>query len=168
LAPNASYEIVVSTNCGSFTIRLEPDSAPHAAASFAALARGGYFNRTVFYRIVPGVMIEAGDPTATGRGGPGYKTIDAPPRMPLYRRGVVAMASDGRPGEAGSRFVIVTGTQVRMPARGPIVGQVVQGLDVVDQIGALGGGSDLPTQVENTSGVPSQVVEIEHAQLVTS
>jgi cyclophilin family peptidyl-prolyl cis-trans isomerase len=165
-----TYEVMVRTNCGSFTIRVATSESPHAAASFVALAKGGFFDHTIFNRIVPGVLIQGGDPTATGTGGPGYTTLDTPAPTATYGYGVVAMAKTGtqRPGTAGSQFFIVTAKKVDLPPDYAIIGEVVKGMDVVDGIGTLGGGSDLPNQVQNTSGVPTQIVEVERATVATT
>src|SRR6266542_3830789 len=79
-----TYDGVIRTNCGSFTIRLDPKQSPHATSSFVALANAGYFDGTIFHRIVPGFVIQGGDPTATGTGGPGYSTVDKPPSNASY------------------------------------------------------------------------------------
>src|SRR5690242_5144520 len=92
------YEVVMKTNCGSFEIQLDPSQSPHAVASFVSLARAGYFDHTIFDRIVPGLLIQGGDPTATQAGGPGYTTIDKPPKNAAYHHGIVAMAkTPGQP-----------------------------------------------------------------------
>jgi len=165
-----TYEVVVATNCGSFTIRLDPSTAPHAAASFVALAESGYFDGTSFHRIVPGSLIEAGDPTGSGTGGPGYTTRDAPPADPDYEHGVVAMERpSGAPrGTAGSEFFVVTEAQADLPPDHLVVGRVVDGMDVAEHIGTLGGDSQLPTEVQNTSGLPTRIVVIERASVVRS
>jgi peptidyl-prolyl cis-trans isomerase B (cyclophilin B) len=165
-----TYDVMIRTNCGSFTIRLDPERSPHAVASFVALTRTGYFDHTIFDRIVPGALIQSGDPTATGAGGPGYTTVDKPPSSATYEHGVVAMAKTKSqpPGTAGSQFFIVTASDAGLPPDYAIVGEVVKGLDVIDRIGMLGGGSDLPSQVQHVSGSPSQIVEINQATVVTS
>jgi peptidyl-prolyl cis-trans isomerase B (cyclophilin B) len=162
-------DVVIKTNCGSFTIRLDPTQSPHAVASFVALAKAGYFDHIVFDRIVPGLMIQSGDPTATGKGGPGYTTVDTPPSSASYTHGVVAMAKSGAQarGTGGSQFFIVTAQDARLPPDYAIIGTVTKGLGVVDWIGTLGGDSGLPSEVQNTSGLPTQIVEIEQATVVT-
>ena len=87
--------MAVSTNCGDFTITLDPKASPKTTASFVALARKGFFDGTVFHRIVPGFVIQGGDPTATGTGGPGYQTVDTPAPSTRYPLGTVA-AGEGR------------------------------------------------------------------------
>jgi cyclophilin family peptidyl-prolyl cis-trans isomerase len=128
------------TNCGDFAVTLDTESAPETAASLVSLARSGFYDDTVFHRIVPGFVIQGGDPTATGSGGPGYQTVDPPGADAAYTHGVVAMAKAGDepPGTAGSQFFVVTADDARLPPDYAIVGEVTSGLDVVDTIGALG------------------------------
>ena len=111
LSNSKTYEVTLETTCGSFTIRLDQKTSPNAAASFVALARNGFFDNTIFHRIVPGFVIQGGDPTVTGSGGPGYSTRDKVPANASYDPGVVAMAKAGNepPGTAGSQFFVVTG-----------------------------------------------------------
>ena len=140
------------TNCGSFTVRLDQETSPKTAASFVALAKDGFFDGTVFHRIVPEFVIQGGDPTGSGTGGPGYSTRDAPPDDAVYTRGVVAMAkTEAEPaGTAGSQFYVVTGADAGLPPEYAILGKVVKGLDVTARIGELGdpqsGGAGTPTQ----------------------
>jgi len=148
LDENATYTATVRTNCGDFAFELDTEAAPKAAASFAALARDGYFKDTVFHRIVPGFVIQGGDPTATGSGGPGYKTKDRPPSDATYGKGVVAMArAQGEdPGTAGSQFYVVTADDAGLPPEYAVLGKVTGGMDVVERIGMLGDASEQPTQ----------------------
>src|SRR5581483_5341545 len=74
--PTKRYDVVMKTNCGSFTIRLDPKQSPHTVASFVSLVRKKFFDGTIFHRIAPGFVIQGGDPTQTGAGGPGYTTVD--------------------------------------------------------------------------------------------
>jgi cyclophilin family peptidyl-prolyl cis-trans isomerase len=102
--------------------------------------RRHFFDGTVFHRIVPGFVIQGGDPTAKGTGGPGYTVVDVPPRNSLYTEGVVAMAkapSEPR-GAAGSQFFIVTAADAGLPPDYAILGVVTKGLKVVERIGRLG------------------------------
>ena len=144
-----TYDVVVKTNCGNFTIRLDQKQSPHAAASFVALVNEKYFDETVFHRIVPGFVIQGGDPTRSGTGGPGYTTVDKPPADAAYAHGVVAMAKTAAqaPGTAGSQFFIVTAENAQLPPDYAIVGKVTSGLDVVDRIGRLGDQNEQPTEV---------------------
>jgi peptidyl-prolyl cis-trans isomerase B (cyclophilin B) len=143
-----TYSLVVVTNCGEFTVRLDPKLAPRAAASLVSLAEQKYFDGTPFHRIVPGFVIQGGDPTGTGTGGPGYSTVDKPPADATYPKGTVAMAKAGPepPGTAGSQFFVMTGDR-GLPPEYAIVGKVTDGLDTVETIGELGDAAEQPTQV---------------------
>ena len=110
------------------------------ASSFAALVRRHFFDGTVFHRIVPHFVIQGGDPSGTGAGGPGYTVVEPPPGNSLYTEGVVAMAkaADEPRGAAGSQFFVVTATNAGLPPDYAILGVVTKGLKVVRRIGALG------------------------------
>jgi peptidyl-prolyl cis-trans isomerase B (cyclophilin B) len=142
------WALTVATNCGSFTIGLDLKTAPHAGASLVALARAHYFDNTTFHRIAPGFVIQGGDPTATGQGGPGYGTVDKPPRDARYTSGVVAMAKTGSepPGAGGSQFFVVTGPDAQLPPDYALVGKVTSGMDVVSRIGKLGDQNEQPIE----------------------
>ena len=148
LATGKTYELVFTTNCGPFTVTLDQKTAPKTAASLVSLARSGFFDDTTFHRIVPGFVIQGGDPTQTGSGGPGYSTVDVPPADAKYTKGVVAMAKTGAdpPGTSGSQFFVVTGADAGLPPDYAVVGKVTDGLDVVERIGGLGDASEQPTQ----------------------
>jgi len=148
LDSGTSYGLVFETTCGTFTVGLDTELAPNTAASLVALARDGFYDDTVFHRIVPDFVIQGGDPTQTGTGGPGYKTVDAPPPGSKYVKGVVAMAKSQveAAGTSGSQFFVVTGDDIGLPADYAIVGEVTEGLDAVERIGALGGRDERPTQ----------------------
>ena len=143
------WSLNFKTNCGEFTVALDLETAPRASASLVSLARAGYFDETVFHRIAPGFVIQGGDPTASGSGGPGYKTVDPPPRDARYTRGVGAMAKTPaeRAGTGGSQFFVVTGPDAGLPPDYAVVGKVTSGPDVVDRIGRLGDRSEQPTEV---------------------
>lgn len=142
-----TYRLVVETSCGSFTIALDPKTAPNTTASLVALARDGFFDGLIFHRVVPGFVIQGGDPTGTGTGGPGYKTIDVPPQTAQYVQGVVAMAKSGieAPGTSGSQFFVVTGADAGLPPEYAIVGKVTNGLETILRIDALGVGDGPPS-----------------------
>ena len=139
LSASKAYSATVRTSCGAFTVALDVERAPRTSASFVALARGGFFDDTIFHRIVPGFVIQGGDPTATGMGGPGYSVEEAPPQDLAYTRGVVAMAKTGAeaPGTSGSQFYVVTGEDAELPPEYALLGEVTDGLDVVETIGAV-------------------------------
>jgi cyclophilin family peptidyl-prolyl cis-trans isomerase len=148
LDPSETYRLKVDTTCGAFTVELDPEAAPKATASLVSLADAKFFDGTTFHRIVPDFVIQGGDPTGTGTGGPGYSTRDKPPADASYTKGVVAMAKAGNepPGTAGSQFYVVTGEDAGLPPEYAVVGKVVEGQAVVDRIGQLGGPGEQPTQ----------------------
>jgi peptidyl-prolyl cis-trans isomerase B (cyclophilin B) len=137
LDPKKSYTAVVKTSCGEFAIALDVKRAPKTTASFAALARRHFYDKTTFHRIVPGFVIQGGDPVGDGTGGPGYTVVEPPPKTLSYTRGVVAMAKAGNepPGASGSQFYVVTGEDAGLPPEYALLGKVTKGQDVVDTIG---------------------------------
>jgi peptidyl-prolyl cis-trans isomerase B (cyclophilin B) len=161
LDPATTYVVTLTTSCGDIGIRLDQRTSPRTAASFANLARTGFYDDTVFHRIVPGFVIQGGDPTASGAGGPGYSTRDVPPRDATYTTGIVAMAkSPAEPsGTAGSQFFIVTSPDAGLTPDYALLGEVVEGQDVVDQIGELG------DPASGGAGTPLQPVVIESAEV---
>jgi peptidyl-prolyl cis-trans isomerase B (cyclophilin B) len=140
LDPSKTWTLGFDTSCGTFVVTLDLDSAPNTAASLVSLARDGYFDDTEFHRIVPGFLIQGGDPTQSGSGGPGYSTRDTPAPDAAYTKGVVAMAKTAAEpaGTAGSQFFVVTGADAGLPPEYAVVGTVTSGLDVVERIGKLG------------------------------
>jgi peptidyl-prolyl cis-trans isomerase B (cyclophilin B) len=154
-----TYTVHLTTNCGSFAIRLAVKTSPETAASFVSLVRKGYFDGTIFHRIVPGFVVQGGDPTGTGTGGPGYTTVDPPPASTRYTLGLVAMAKAGNEpaGAAGSQFFVVTAQDAQLPPDYAVLGQVVSGLPVVKAIGKLG------DPASGGEGTPTETVEIEKA-----
>jgi cyclophilin family peptidyl-prolyl cis-trans isomerase len=159
LDPSATYDAVVTTNKGEFTIALDPDSAPVAANNFVFLARNRYFDDTVCHRIIPNFVVQCGDPTATGTGGPGYAIVDEPPAPGQYQIGSVAMAKTPAPDSAGSQFFIITGSDgVALPPDYALFGQVVDGFDTtVEAMAAAGTFPD---------GAPSEPIEIQSVRIV--
>jgi cyclophilin family peptidyl-prolyl cis-trans isomerase len=149
LDPGQTWTLTFDTTCGTFVVTLDLESAPETTASLVTLAEDGFYDDTVFHRIVPGFVIQGGDPTHSGSGGPGYQTVDVPAPDAVYTHGVVAMAKAGAepPGTAGSQFFVVTGADVGLPPDYAVVGEVTDGLDVVDLIGTLGDpATERPTQ----------------------
>jgi cyclophilin family peptidyl-prolyl cis-trans isomerase len=148
LKPDTTYRLVLKTTEGSFTIELDQKLAPNTARSLVRLARNGFFDGTKFHRVVPGFVIQGGDPTGTGSGGPGYSTVDVPPSDAAYTEGVVAMAKTQTeaPGTAGSQFFVVTGKDIGLPPEYAIVGRVTDGMGTVKAIEALGVGDGPPSK----------------------
>jgi peptidyl-prolyl cis-trans isomerase B (cyclophilin B) len=132
-----SYNVTVRTSLGIFAFSLDVKDSPCTTSSFAHLARDGFFDGLTFHRIVPGFVIQGGDPKGDGTGGPGYTVVDTPPADARYVRGVVAMAKTGAepPGTSGSQFFVVTGADAGLPPDYALLGRVTKGLGVVERIG---------------------------------
>lgn len=162
LDPHKTWTATVRTSCGSFTIRLNVKVSPHLAASFASLSHTRFYDDTIFHRVVPGFVIQGGDPTQTGSGGPGYSTVDRPPQSLKYAPGVVAMAkTQTEPsGAAGSQFFVVTGDASFLTPDYALLGKVVKGMDVVGKIGKLGRRSE--------EGTPTRIVVVRSIQISSS
>src|SRR5688500_10387818 len=126
------YEAVLDTSLGAITVELDAAGAPKTVNNFVFLAREGFYNGVIFHRIIKGFMCQGGDPTGTGRGGPGYKFEDELPSPGAYSVGSLAMANAG-PNTNGSQFFIVSGPSgVSLPPNYSLFGTVTGGLDVVD------------------------------------
>jgi peptidyl-prolyl cis-trans isomerase B (cyclophilin B) len=136
----------VETSCGSFQISLDTARAPKTTSSFAYLARQGVYDDTPFHRIVPGFVIQGGDPTGSGTGGPGYFVDEPPPRNLSYTQGIVAMAKTAAepPGRSGSQFFVVTEADAGLTPDYALIGRVSSGFDVVQRIEQLGTASGTP------------------------
>jgi cyclophilin family peptidyl-prolyl cis-trans isomerase len=145
----------IETSCGDFTIALDTTRAPKTVNSFVFLSEEGFYDGLPFHRIVPGFVIQGGDPLGNGTGGPGYSVDEKPPANLSYTKGVVAMAKSSAepPGRSGSQFYVVTGADAGLPPEYALVGKVRDGMDVVERIGKLG----------TPSEKPKQTVIIEHA-----
>lgn len=127
--PNKTYTAVVTTNMGTYSAVLDAAKAPGTVNNFVSLARNKYFDDTTCHRAIPGFMIQCGDPTATGNGGPGYKFADELPASGEYKIGSLAMANSG-PNTNGSQFFVISGDQgVSLPPSYALFGQVTEGLD---------------------------------------
>ncbi len=132
----ATVEVTISTSCGDLVILLDSALAPETVNSFVFLATNGFFDGTASHRIVPGFVVQAGDPTATGFGGPGYVLPDElPPAEYIYRRGDVAMANGG-PGTGGSQFFIAF-ADLGLPTDFTVFGRIGSGFDVLDRIESI-------------------------------
>jgi cyclophilin family peptidyl-prolyl cis-trans isomerase len=125
---------VIETSAGTIEFELLDEIAPKAAGNFVALAKKGFYDGVIFHRVVPGFVIQGGDPDGTGRGGPGYTFEDEPVTLG-YARGTVAMANAG-PNTNGSQFFICLQDLPQLPPKYTIFGQVLAGLSVVDAIAA--------------------------------
>jgi cyclophilin family peptidyl-prolyl cis-trans isomerase len=145
------YTATMTTSMGTMTIALDPAAAPQTVNSFVFLSRYHYYEGIVFHRVIPGFVLQGGDPTGTGTGGPGYRFADELPKPGRYEVGSLAMANAG-PDTNGSQFFIISGSSgVALPPQYALFGKVISGLDVVAAIDAIG----------TRSGTPEQLVTIE-------
>jgi len=162
--PGKTYTAVLDTSCGTFEIQLDQKLAPHTVNSIVFLAQHHFFDGLTFHRIARDFVIQGGDPKGDGTGGPGYETVDVPPKNAAYPIGAVAMAKGGSQpaGTAGSQFFVVTSSSAQQslaPAgQGPqyaIIGHVISGMDAVNLI------AHLPIAGSNPQdGPPAQKVYI--------
>ncbi len=149
--PAKRYTAELATSKGTMTIALDAIAAPRTVNNFVFLARWHYYDGIVFHRIIPGFMLQGGDPEGSGRGGPGYRFEDELPAPGRYEIGSLAMANAG-PNTNGSQFFIVSGPDgTALPPSYSLFGKVVGGLDVVKAIESVG----------SRSGAPSEPVVIE-------
>ncbi len=142
-APAGQTRVVtIETAKGTIEINVDPALGPKAAGNFIALASCGFYDGIVFHRLVPGFVIQGGDPQGNGQGGPGYEFADDPVTV-AYTRGIVAMANSG-PNSNGSQFFIVLADNTTLTPNYSIFGRVTNGMDVVDAIAAMpnGGGQE--------------------------
>lgn len=150
--PAKSYTATMVTSKGTMTIALDPSGAPKTVNNFVVLARYHYYDGVTFHRIIPGFVLQGGDPEGTGRGGPGYRFEDELPKPGRYEMGSLAMANAG-PNTNGSQFFVISGPDgMRLPPQYSLFGKVVAGLDVVEAINALGSPG---------AGTPKEKVTIE-------
>ncbi len=148
---NKRYTATMVTSHGTMVIALDPLAAPKTVNSFVFLARYHYYDGVIFHRIIPGFVLQGGDPTGTGTGGPGYKFADELPAAGRYQIGSLAMANAG-PNTNGSQFFVISGPDgAALPPLYALFGAVVSGSDVVAAIDALG----------TRSGSPKEKVTIE-------
>jgi cyclophilin family peptidyl-prolyl cis-trans isomerase len=141
-----TYTATMVTSKGTLEIVLDALGAPNTVNSFVFLARWHYYDGIVFHRIIPGFVLQGGDPTGTGAGGPGYKFKDELPKPGRYELGSLAMANAG-PHTNGSQFFVISGPDgIRLPPLYALFGKVVKGIDVVETINAIGTPSGKPRE----------------------
>ncbi len=158
--PTHQYTATIQTTKGDITVQLLTDDAPQTVNNFVFLAREGFYDNVPFHRIIKGFMIQTGDPTGTGTGGPGYRFNDEPVKR-AYQPGIVAMANSG-PNTNGSQFFIVQGPNASsLPPRYTIFGQVTAGMDVVDQIA----NTPVRPSPQGEPSVPTEKVDIVHVSI---
>ncbi len=145
--------VVIETNLGNMSFKLLSDLAPETVRNFEKLAESGFYDGTLFHRVIPGFMIQGGDPNTKqpdksnwGMGGPGY-TIRAEFSSRSHLRGIVSMARAQDPNSAGSQFFIVTSDSTFLDKQYTVFGEVIEGMDVADKIVNLQrDGNDCPIQ----------------------
>jgi len=131
---DTEYLATMETDKGDIHIKLYPQHAPRTVNNFVFLAGEGYYDGVTFHRVIDNFMIQGGDPTGTGRGGPGYTFADEVEDNPLqHEKGVISMANAG-PDTNGSQFFITHSPQPHLNGKHTVFGEVVQGQDVVDRI----------------------------------
>ena len=146
-----TYTATMVTSHGTMEFLLDAGAAPETVNSFVFLARWHYYDGIVLHRIIPGFVLQGGDPTGTGAGGPGYRFNDELPKPGRYELGSLAMANAG-PHTNGSQFFIISGPDgMRLPPLYALFGKAVKGLDVVGAIDQIG----------SPSGKPRETVTIE-------
>ncbi len=134
IEPTKKYKATISTSRGDIVIQLAPEYAPKTVNNFVFLAREGYYDGVTFHRVISDFMIQGGDPTGTGRGGPGYTFEDETRGNPLkHETGVLSMANAG-PNTNGSQFFITHSPQPHLNGKHTVFGKVIAGQDVVDAI----------------------------------
>jgi cyclophilin family peptidyl-prolyl cis-trans isomerase len=154
---NTQYTAVLKTSEGDITINLLTQEAPQTVNNFVFLARQGFYNGVIFHRTIKDFMIQGGDPTGSGSGGPGYQFKDEKVTR-RYTSGIVAMANSG-PNTNGSQFFIVHGADVGLPPSYTIFGQVTDGMPVVDRIATA------PTKRGGENSSPVNPVQIQSVDI---
>lgn len=164
LQEGSRYEAIVHTNKGDFTLELFASQAPVTVNNFVFLARDGYYDNVVFHRIIQEFMVQTGDPTGTGSGGPGYRFRDELPPVKPYEPGIVAMANAG-PNTNGSQFFVCTGDSSKHLNRSPnytVFGSVIAGMDTVQTIAA----TPVERSFSGEASKPTEEVKINTVEIV--
>jgi cyclophilin family peptidyl-prolyl cis-trans isomerase len=161
--PEKSYTGVLQTNKGTIEVELFPEDAPVTVNNFVCLAEDGYYDNTPFHRIVKGFVIQGGDPTGTGSGGPGYKFADEPIARD-YERGTLAMANAGPDTNGSQFFVVLEDLRGKLPKNYTIFGRVTGGMDVVEAI------ANTPTRTGRSgeNSTPTEPVTLEKVTISES
>ena len=152
----APYTAVINTSAGTITVELLAQEAPRTVNNFVFLAREGFYDNVIFHRVIDGFMIQGGDPTGTGAGGPGYQFADEPVSRP-YTRGTMAMANSG-PNTNGSQFFLMHNDYLRLPPSYTIFGQAIAGLETIDAIATA---ETLPSGEDSSPVSPVVIQSVE-------
>ena len=155
-AKSGPVKVLLKTNMGDITLQLYEDM-PITAGNFQKLVEKGFYDGVIFHRIISGFMIQGGDPTGTGCGGPGYAIKDEFTRKNRNDRGTISMANAG-PNTGGSQFFINLVNNNFLDSKHPVFGKVVEGMDVVDAMGKVKTGAN---------DKPVKEVKIESAKVVS-
>ena len=158
-----TYTATLQTNKGAIEVEFFPEDAPNTVNNFVCLAEDGYFDQTPFHRIVKGFVIQGGDPTGTGSGGPGYRFADEPVSRD-YERGTLAMANAGPDTNGSQFFIVLDDLKGKLPKNYTIFGRVSEGQDVVDAI------ANVPTAVgpSGERSKPTEPVTLESVTITES
>jgi len=132
--PEKIYLVTIATNRGTIELELYPQHAPQTVNNFVFLAREGFYDGVPFHRVIGDFMIQGGDPTGTGRGGPGYRFADECRGNPLKHDGKVISMANAGPDTNGSQFFITHAPQPHLNGKHTVFGKVVKGLEIVDAI----------------------------------
>jgi cyclophilin family peptidyl-prolyl cis-trans isomerase len=146
------YTARIRTSAGDMTAELFSKDVPRTVNNFVFLARDGFYDRVIFHRVIPGFMIQGGDPTGTGRGGPGYRFEDEPVNR-SYERGILAMANAG-PNTNGSQFFVMH-ANYGLPPNYTIFGRLTGGQEVLDKIASA------PTDANDRPHQPTEIQSVE-------
>ncbi len=153
MAAEQGTNVRLETTLGEIVLRLRPDM-PITAGNFEKLVRKGFYNGTIFHRVIDGFMIQGGDPTGTGRGGPGYTIKDEFTVKNRNLRGTIAMANAG-PNTGGSQFFINLVDNTYLDRKHPVFGEVIQGMEVVDAI------AKVPKDSSDRPKTPVKIIKAE-------
>ncbi len=150
--------VVIESTLGKIAVELFPKEAPDTVANFVKLVEKGYYDGVLFHRVIPGFMVQTGDPTGTGRGGPGWTILDEfHPKLKHSKAGILSMANAG-PDTGGSQFFITLGATPHLDNRHAVFGQVLEGQDVVKKIG------DSPRDRMDRPNTPVKMEKVSVAQ----
>ena len=151
MADQTGIKVRLETSIGEIVIRLREDM-PITAENFEKLVKKGFYNNTIFHRVIKGFMIQGGDPQGTGRGGPGYTIKDEFTARNRNSRGTISMANAG-PNTGGSQFFINLVDNIYLDLKHPVFGEVIQGMEVVDAI------AKVPTDSNDRPKTPIRIVK---------
>ena len=152
--PEKTYTATINTSLGTIVVEFHPKIAPGHVNSFVFLAREGFYNDVIFHRVIPGFMIQGGDPTGTGTGGPGYQ-LKAEFNKTKHTRGVLSAARSNDPNSAGSQFFLMHKDSPHLDGQYTAFGHIVSGIEVVDKI------ANLPTGANDRPKNPPKITSIE-------